>query len=683
MQSDLDFILQTLFSEDSPDSLFDPNTQFDTTGQPNPAKTLNAAFALVLSGRPRGMQKLQEYTEQSGENEQWAKVARFYLTAIQRIYCEIKDQRGALPELDLKIKQLADNLKRGPRTTTEEQRWENVWQVFFPEAVGVLSNPSAAVELLRNKRRITINQINHNPITDPATEILFTSNVLLTIPDKATDIDSLDLKPKIKQQLKSVSTESQQYWYDHPIPIGVKPEQNEILYGLVMLDRALDYERQRGNLSSNKIRCVLSVSVTHSGLHAIAKEYIEDLFLKNGKLNNIELYVFTDDDTQHLINQVFAPAAKHYLHHKQAKQLLQVLGVDGCYGRHYSFLKAIAALWQLTIDPGIKATFKIDLDQVFPQHKLVTSTGKSALEHFKTNLWGATGTDSEGKPVELGMLAGALVNQTDIDQSLFTADVKPPSSAPVFDERIFYSRLPQAVSTEAEMMYRRRSIQKEPKHCLQRVHVTGGTNGILLDHLKRYRCFTPSFIARAEDQAYILSTFNQSSTQLAYLHCEGLIMRHDKESFAQQSIKSNHIGKLLGDYLRILYFSSYAQCVSEKLQDVKDKLSPFSGCFISYLPLTVVYLRFCLKAAYFFSEGRNESGEQFILEGVARLEEAIRHTTDRPNRIQHQYLLERQGWELYYDTLKQWQKALPQNEAFEKVLKDKTEYLVEQCRIGE
>jgi hypothetical protein len=72
------------------------------------------------------------------------------------------------------------------------------------------------------------------------------------------------------------------------------------------------------------------------------------------------------------------------------------------------------------VDPGIKATFKIDLDQVFPQAVLVAETGSSAFEHLGSPLWGARGRDAEGRPIELGLLAGALVNEADIGRGLFT-----------------------------------------------------------------------------------------------------------------------------------------------------------------------------------------------------------------------------------------------------------------------
>ena len=106
---------------------------------------------------------------------------------------------------------------------------------------------------------------------------------------------------------------------------------------------------------------------------------------------------------------------------------------------------------------------------------------------------------------------------------------------------------------QAEMMCRYTTRRFDGvKTCIQRVHVTGGTNGILIDSLRRFRPFTPSFIGRAEDQAYLLSAINKVDTSLAYVHKDGLVMRHDKEAFAREAIESAEIGRIVGDYVRML-----------------------------------------------------------------------------------------------------------------------------------
>ena len=149
-----------------------------------------------------------------------------------------------------------------------------------------------------------------------------------------------------------------------------------------------------------------------------------------GRLEDLDVIVFTEEDTRRIIDQVLAPAAEYYLPPEYVKEPWSMFGVDGHYGRHYSFLKAIAAFWNILIDPEIHATFKIDLDQVFPQRELGDQSGRSAFEHLATPLWGAQGLDVEDQPMELGMIAGALVNERDIAASLFTPDVRFPDRPP-------------------------------------------------------------------------------------------------------------------------------------------------------------------------------------------------------------------------------------------------------------
>ena len=80
-----------------------------------------------------------------------------------------------------------------------------------------------------------------DPIADPAREILFTSNVLLTVPDAATDIESLPYPEDLRTAIRAAAAEPQRYWFDHPIQIGVEPAANELLYGLRGLDAAIEH----------------------------------------------------------------------------------------------------------------------------------------------------------------------------------------------------------------------------------------------------------------------------------------------------------------------------------------------------------------------------------------------------------------------------------------------------------
>ncbi|MBW1715997.1 MAG: hypothetical protein JRJ77_09260 [Deltaproteobacteria bacterium] len=508
--------------------------------------------------------------------------------------------------------------------------------------------------------------------------------MLLTTPAASTSPEKLPFGHYIRKRLLEISREPQFHWYDHPIQVGVVQEKNEVLYGLRALDTALEFERTRGNIpAQGKTVCVLSVSVTHEGLQEIAKKYLEEELSRSPSLKNIDIFVFTEADTQRIIDEILAPAAAYYLHRDNARELLSVFGADGEYGRHYSFLKAIAPFWSIFLQPEIRATFKIDLDQIFPQRELVEQTGASALEHFKTPLWGAQGLDSNEHPVELGMIAGALVDEADIGKSLFTPDVPFPNRGLSLDEYIFFSPLPQALSTEAEMMTRYIGDNMDgQRSCIQRIHVTGGTNGILVHSLRRYRPFTPSFIGRAEDQAYILSTLPNPGTKLAYVHEAGLIMRHDKEAFAQEAIESTHLGKLVGDYIRILYFSAYAGALTNDVAKLKDAVDPFTGCFISRIPITVVYLRLSFKAASLFAEGKKEQGLEFIRIGAQRIITALDFIGGENSKLKDQYEKERLGWNLYYDTLSAIENGIADGHQFALDLRRKAQAIIKTCAIG-
>lgn len=635
--------MRNLFS--APEPFLDASALFDR--DQTDIQALISAFLLALGGDTSAL----AYLQQTGKSDA---TAEFFLNSYKRMEQEI-GEAGKNPTFTRALETLAEK-------PTDES---SLHTVFFPEGAGLPDTRDTRVQALRKKRTVKITQLNPSPLSDPGRELLFTSNVLLTIPSETTDVDTLDYSDKLKAQIRQATQEEQQFWYDHPIQIGVAPEANEILYGLRGLDEAIEFERTRGNFSGKKVSCVLSASVTHKSLQGIAKDYIESEIRNAGGFKHINVYVFTEADTRRLIQKVLVPAGG-------SASALEMFGVDGEYGRHYSFLKAIAALWNTTKDASIKATFKIDLDQVFPQHELVDQSGASAFEHFKTPLWGAHGTDADDNPVELGMIAGALVNEKDIHKGLFTPDVLFPENATSRDEKIFFSKMLMALSTEGELMTRYGEDQLDGKsRCIQRIHVTGGTNGILVDSLKKHRPFTPTFIGRAEDQCYILSVLMNAGEKLAYLHEDGLIMRHDKEAFAGDAIKAASSGNIIGDYIRTLYFSEYARVLNDNnIGPIKAIADPFTGCFITPIPVTVVMMRFCMKAAEFFLAGEPEKAHAFVMSSHPRLTRAMTFVGDG---LHDQYQRERDGWNQFYDLLE----PIQQN----KTLSTTARTLIDRCLV--
>jgi len=661
----------------------DPAFAFEP-GSGGVAQTLNAAFLILLQGASHpACEMAREYVEAAKRAPGWDEAAKFYSEGAGLVEKEVSEARRNDPGLDRRLDRLLEWVS-DPRNLADVRRTaEAFWAVFSPEAAGILGDRSGRLEALRSRRRVSISRPNPSPLIDPAREILFTSNVLLTVPPEGADGDTLPLGEDVKRALREAGREPQLFWYDHPIPMGVRPENNEILHGLGGLEEAFRFERERGRIGPGaKPVCLLSVSVTHAGLRHLARRYIREEIARHGGLSSLDLFAFTETDTRRTIAEVLAPAQARYLGGPPAERELGVFGVDGEYGRHYSFLKAVAGYWRVLMDRRVRATFKIDLDQVFPEGELVAETGRSAFEHFLTPLWGALGRDARGRPVELGMIAGALVDARDIAGSLYSPDVPFPDRDPSYDEFFFFSPLPQALSTEAEMMacYGRDGPDGRTA-CLERVHVTGGTNGILVDSLRRHRPFTPSFVGRAEDQAYILSALGGDGPRLAYLHEDGLIMRHDKDVFAGEAVAAARLGKLIGDYIRILYFSAYARVLAKDLRELKDRIDPFTGCFVSSIPATVVHLRFAFKAASLFAAGDDAAATGFVREGAARLRQAVAFARGEESDLRRTYLGERAGWDLFYGTLAAVEGALDRADPFALDLREKARAIIEECRI--
>ena len=539
---------------------------------------------------------------------------------------------------------------------------ELLWALFFPEALHLAEDPDEQISRLRRERTVTVGKPAADPVDRPAEEVLFTSNALLTLPLPDSSPSFGD--PALESALKALQNEPQRFWYDHPVPLGMEPAGNEVLYGLKGMSRTADVERERGVMQrEERLKIALSVSVTHEGLRPLAGAWLKELFASEERdsLAGIEVWGFTEDDTRRIIDLL-----EPFFESPDDRVLLEeVFGVDGEYGRHYSFLKALPALWSVLGGDGFKATFKIDLDQVFPQKELIAETGKSALEHFRTPLWGAEARDSRGEALELGMIAGALVNESDIGAGLFSPDIPWPESLPAGEDLLFYKQRPMAVSTRAEMMtrYGRPGMPDGRSEALQRFHVTGGTNGIRLDALRRHRPFTPSFIGRAEDQAYIISSLAREGLprRLAYLHQPGLIMRHDKEAFASQAISHGKAGSYVGDLVRTLVFSDYASFLPGGSRRIKAVVDPFTGCFITPLPLTTTALRLAL---HLIDAGRGSAAERGSILELAgrRLPAELKRESGPDGALARRWRRERRAWDLFYSILDRMEKQ-PAEEA--------------------
>lgn len=647
------------------------------TGDASVARNLAASFIAVLSGPDyAGYNDGRRYLD-SMLGTAWEAAARFLSDGAVMVESEIRSRYREDGRFRLAMDDLHEAAARGLKT--DDEGINRIWRVFFPEGINEGARSAAS---LREKRTVRITKLNDRPVRHPEREVLFTANALLTVPLSPGDTASLD--PEMREAAEAAARDGQSYWYDHPIPVGTPPGRNELVYGLKNLSEALSYEESAGLKDPlRNIECVVSVSVTHRNLRTVARSWIRSLLADGGGLRGINCYLFTEDDTARFIDGVLVPAASRYAAGSDAGELHEIFGVDGEYGRHFSFLKAAARIWSVFVSPEIRAAFKIDLDQVFPQGDLVRETGTTAFGHLCTPLWGAQGEDSDGEAVFLGMIAGSLVNRRDIAVSLFTPDVPYPPSGPKGDEIVFWSAVPQAVSTRAEMMVRYGAAGDHDgaASCIQRIHVTGGTTGILVEALKRYRPFTPSCIGRAEDQAYLLSVLYGPGEGglLRYAHVPGLVMRHDADIFTDTA-DAARAGKILGDFVRIMLFSDYARALPWGVARTKDAVDPFTGCFITAIPITIVFLRFALRVLMMFSEDDPEA-LRFFTDGVKRLALLMEQHRGKDNPMEAVYYSEKRGWDLFYGLLDMVEQGIAAGDPAALELREKARAIIDKTRV--
>ncbi|HEX6208989.1 MAG TPA: hypothetical protein VF058_11620 [Actinomycetota bacterium] len=634
------------------------------------AVSSSSAFLLALAGSDDAAVHLSAAAE-GGDA-----VAAFLADGLRRIDEELDglgDRDAALAE---RMGALAAFLEREDAGSSVDELAERIWAVFFPEGVGIRGHEEARAAELRARRAIDITE-RGPAVTDAARQVLFTVNLLLTGPPAGVEVDDLDLPSEITGALRDPGPQA--FWYDHPVQIGIDAPSSELRYGLAAMDRGMAFERERG--ADRPLRVVVSLSTTHERLQEIARPYLEHEVREMGGLEHLELYAFGEADAERLVAKVLAPAAEAFLDRPHARELLGVLGVRGPYGRHHSFGKAIAAVWHVLIDPEVVATFKTDLDHSWPQDELVSETGASLLEHFAFPLWGGTGIDAEGRRVELGGFAAALVNEADIDQGLFTTDVPVPDRSPEANELLFWSALPQGLSTLAEASTRYGIDGPDGvTTAIERVHVHAGTVGILVEALRRHRPFTPSFIGRAEDQAYILSTLWGSEPRLAHVHHRELIQRHDKKAFADAAIEAARVGTWVGDHERLVLFSELARHLGPGRDEVKTVAGPFTGAFISQIPATVTLLRLTLKAGVLAAKGAGDEAEELLAMAAERLGRTLAFVEG--GELAERLDAERRGWDLLYETLGELERRLAAGDAEAERLADRARRVVAACAVG-
>ena len=314
----------------------------DERGPKNPKRMCRAFLELVGSephspARERSARELEQWAR----DPKWCEIAWLFERGADIVEIEVADALGREHDLRTRLSDLATALEasRARSPATHAKLIRHFWEVFLPDAVGVVEDWEPRILELRRRRTVDIESLCSAPVEHPARDLLWTSNVLLTVHDPDTSPGDLHLEPGFLRRLESIDSGEQKYWYDHPVQIGVAPERNEILYGLRGMSEMLRFEKKRRAAGpTDRLSVALSVSVTHPGLESVAREYVQGALAQANDTSALDVYVFTEADTRRLAEDFLCPAARLFDLEGQEPRVLH---------RHLRCRRAVRAALQL------------------------------------------------------------------------------------------------------------------------------------------------------------------------------------------------------------------------------------------------------------------------------------------------------------------------------------------------
>merc|ERR1712187_1003843 len=129
------------------------------------------------------------------------------------------------------------------------------------------------------------------------------------------------------------------------------------------------------------------------------------------------------------------------------------------------------------------------------------------------------------------------------------------------------------------------------------------------------------------------------------------------EAFAFEAMEAAKIGKMVGDYERILLFTEYSKVCSPDFKAMKELVDPFTGSFCVPIPYTTTLLRFSTKALGFAASGKPKDAKDlvdFCLMGAPRVAKCIDFTSRKSgkSKLQTQHEAEVKAWDVFYDAIK-------------------------------
>ena len=145
------------------------------------------------------------------------------------------------------------------------------------------------------------------------------------------------------------------------------------------------------------------------------------------------------------------------------------------------------------------------------------------------------------------------------------------------------------------------------------------------------------------------------------------------------------MGRFVGDLVRTLYFSHYVQALPWSVDEIKQTIDPFTGCFASHIPTTLVALRLTLRVGELLANGAGAARAEALelMEMAAdRLDPLIEQLSETPQALAEELAEQRAGWNVFYDLLDAVERALAEGDPEALALRDAALRVVQSCRIN-
>ena len=142
--------------------------------------------------------------------------------------------------------------------------------------------------------------------------------------------------------------------------------------------------------------------------------------------------------------------------------------------------------------------------------------------------------------------------------------------------------------------------------------------------------------------------------------------------------------KLIHEYFGVnteVIWKTTKEDIPSLKDQIKDIIDPFTGCFVSTIPFTVVSLRLALRGASFFMDGKPNEGFELLQMGTNRLHEKITKLSETSNPLREEFQKEKKAWNIFYDLLDKVEEGLERNDSFALELKEKAKELIKTSEI--